>query len=61
MTTPITTDELRTAYNRVRAIRFVGWSFERMLAAPMMRARLEYLAQLARRRGERPQQEELFA
>ena len=54
--TPATTDELRAAYNRATGLRFLGFSFERALATPIVRMGLECSA-AARRHTESAQPE----
>lgn len=50
MTPPPTTDELRAAFNRVPLLHLDGWTFERAMAAKLVRWALEKSA-LARRRS----------
>lgn len=46
---PITTHELRAAYNRAPALRFLGLSFERACAAPLILWSLKRSALAVRR------------
>lgn len=50
-TSPITTSELRLAYRRAGLWR-IGMSFERALAAPLVRWSMEKSALVRRRHGE---------
>lgn len=56
----VTTAELRAAFDRARVLRLSGWTFERALAAPMVRWSLEKSALAARRRHALPAQPRLL-
>lgn len=59
---PITTAELRAAWNRpgMTPLRFMGWSLERALAVPTLRWSLEKSALAARRSHQLPAQPRLI-
>lgn len=59
-TTPVTTDELRAAFNRCTGLRFAGWTFERAQAAPLVLWALQKSALAARRSHHLPAQPGLF-
>jgi len=55
-----TTEDLRSAFDRVKVLRFRGWTFERAMATPLIRAALR-LSALSRLRGAPcPTQVQLF-
>jgi hypothetical protein len=58
--TPPTTDELRQAFDRAAALRFLGWTFEKALAVGYMRWSLEKSAIAARRTHHLPAQPRLI-
>jgi len=58
--TPVTTAELRAAFDRARLLRFSGWTFERALAAPLVAWSLHKSAIAARRRHHLPAQPRLL-
>lgn len=60
MTTPITTAELRAAFDRARVLRLSGWTFQRAIDTPLLRWSLEKSALAARRRHALPTQPRLI-
>lgn len=56
----ISTDELRAAFNRLKALRFFGWTFERAQAWAPLRITLEKSALARRRRYALPVQPRLI-
>jgi hypothetical protein len=50
---PATTDELRAAFDRCRQLRFLGWTFERVMNTRLVRIPLEKSA-IAHRRPDQP-------
>ncbi|MBA3034838.1 MAG: hypothetical protein KKF85_03510 [Gammaproteobacteria bacterium] len=56
----ISTDERRAAFNRIKALRFFGWTFERAQAWAPLRIALEMSALARRRRYALPVQPRLL-
>lgn len=55
-----TTTELRAAFKRARVLHLSGWTFQRAMAAPLLRWSLEKSALAARRRHALPIQPRLI-
>lgn len=58
--TPVTTDELRAAFNRARLLHFHGWTFERALTVPVLVWALEKSALAHRQSHGLPSQPRLI-
>jgi hypothetical protein len=57
---PPTTDELRAAFDRAKALHLRGWTFARALAVPLVAWSLEKSALAARRTHNQPAQPRLI-
>lgn len=58
--TPVTTVELRAAFERARVLHLYGWTFERAQAAPLVLWALQKSALAARRTHHLPAQPRLI-
>lgn len=62
MSAPVTTAELRAAWNRpgMTPLRFMGWDFSRAMSVPTVRWALEKSALAARQTNHQPAQPRLI-